>query len=218
MNRRALVLGIAAAFGAVFSGGAVLYSNAVREAAEKLAAERAEAMVRSHSPIVGPADAPVTIVEFLDPSCEACRAFYPLVKQIMDIYPDEVRLVIRYAAFHEGSEEAVRILEASRLQGKHDQVLEALFRDQPTWAKHDGPDMEKAWLAAGSTGVDLTQARADAQKPEIAEILRQDAADVEVLEVRGTPTFFVNARPLLETDPNVLYGLVTEEVMKARGN
>ncbi|MFS8328883.1 thioredoxin domain-containing protein, partial [Vreelandella titanicae] len=34
--------------------------------------------MRSHSPILGREDAPVTIVEFFDPACEACRAFYPL--------------------------------------------------------------------------------------------------------------------------------------------
>ncbi|NMG42229.1 thioredoxin domain-containing protein [Aromatoleum toluvorans] len=34
-----------------------------------------------HSPTLGKADAPVVIVEFLDPACETCRAFYPRVKE-----------------------------------------------------------------------------------------------------------------------------------------
>ncbi len=45
-------------------------------------------LVRPYSPVLGPAQAPVTIVEFLDPACEACRAFAPVVKQIMFLYPD----------------------------------------------------------------------------------------------------------------------------------
>ena len=44
-------------------------------------------LVRPHSPIMGRADAPVTIVEFFDPACETCRAFYPIVKKIMAEHP-----------------------------------------------------------------------------------------------------------------------------------
>ena len=61
----------------------------------------------------GPSEAPVTIVEFFDPSCEACRAFYPFVKNILTQYPDDVRLVLRYAAFHGGSDQAIGTLEAA---------------------------------------------------------------------------------------------------------
>ena len=37
-------------------------------------------LVRTHSPVVGPVEAPVTIVEFFDPACPGCRAYYPYVK------------------------------------------------------------------------------------------------------------------------------------------
>jgi len=60
-----------------------------------------------HSPVFGPANAPVTIVEFFDPACETCRAFYPIVKDILAQYPSEVRLVIRYAPLHKGSDVVV---------------------------------------------------------------------------------------------------------------
>ena len=217
MNRRTLVVGTAIAAIAVFAGGAVVYTQTTRQAAQQLATERSAALVREHAPILGPADAPVTIVEFFDPSCEACRAFYPVVKQIMALYPEHVRLVMRYAAFHDGSDEAVRIIEAARRQDKFTPVIEVLLAEQDTWAKHDGPDLERAWQLASTAGLDLTKGRTDATLPEVTAILTQDTADAQALQIRQTPTFFVNGRTLDSFGPQQLFELVTEEVVKAGG-
>ena len=217
MNRRTLVIGTAVAAVVVFAGGGIFYTRFTQDAAQALATERAAVMVREHAPVLGPAGAPVTIVEFFDPSCEACRAFYPAVKQIMALYPEHVRLVMRYAAFHDGSDEAVRIIEAARRQDKFTPVLEALLADQDAWAKHDGPDLEQAWQLASAAGLDVTRGRTDAALPEVTAILKQDTADAEVLEIRQTPTFFVNGRTLESFGPQQLFELVTEEVVKAGG-
>jgi len=180
------------------------------------AAPQWNAYVRRHSPVIGPANAPVTIVEFFDPSCEACRAFYPIVKQIMAQYPNDVRLVLRYTPLHEGSEEAVRILETARQQNVFEPVLEALFVEQPRWATHGGPQLEIAWAAAGAAGLDQARARAAMQAPRITAALNQDIADATALGVRGTPTFFVNEKPLPSFGPQQLYDLVRAEVEAAR--
>jgi protein-disulfide isomerase len=55
--------------------------------------------VESHSPVIGNTSAPVTIVEFFDPACEACAAISPFVKSILAENPQDVRLVLRYALF-----------------------------------------------------------------------------------------------------------------------
>jgi alkylhydroperoxidase family enzyme len=107
----------------------------------------------------------VTIVEFFDPACEACRSFHPNVKKILAQNPDDVRLVLRYAAFQDGSDEAVRNLGAARLQNRFEPVLEALYEAQPVWANHGKPDLEAAWQAAPAGGLDVAQARADADRP-----------------------------------------------------
>lgn len=183
---------------------------------EPAAVSKWNAYVRRHSPIVGPAEAPVTIVEFFDPSCEACRAMYPYVKRIMAQYPNDVRLVVRYTPLHEGSDEAVRILETARRQGLFVPVLEALLAQQPQWAVHGAPQLETAWAVAGAAGLDVTKARAAMMAPPIGAALQQDVADAAALGVSRTPTFFVNEKPLTSFGPQQLYDLVRSEVEAVR--
>jgi protein-disulfide isomerase len=181
-----------------------------------LTPELAARLVRSHSPVLGPKGAPVTIVEFLDPACEACRAFAPVVKQILFLYPDEVRLVVRYADFHPGSDEAIRLLEAARRQGKFEQILSALFDGQEEWASHHSPDVGKAWTIAGANGLDVAAARKDAASAASTALLQQEREDIVALQVTRTPTFYVNGRLLTDFGPEPLMSLVAAEVKAAK--
>lgn len=199
MSRRTLLIGTSALGLAAFAGGTVVLNRRRAAEAEAAAATPAvdEAMlVRDYSPSFGPADAPVTLVEFFDPSCEACRAYHPVVQEIPRQFPNEVRVVLRYTVFHEGSDEAVRILEAARMQDKFEPVLDALLEQQPGWAVHGSPPMDVAWEIAGAAGLDLEKAETDQFFPRITGILNQDAADVEALAIRQTPTFFLNGKRL----------------------
>jgi len=207
VNRRILILVTAA----IAVAGFALASGVYRPERQP-----SDGLVRPHSPVIGLANAPVTIVEFFDPACESCRAVYPFIKQLLAQYPNEVRLVIRYAPFHHGSEEAVKIIEAARLQNRFIAVLEALLEAQPQWADHGRPDIAKAWAAAGAAGLDLDRARKDATRPEFEELLRQDMTDLKAKGVKATPTFFVNARPLVSLGRQQLRSLVEEEVKAAR--
>jgi protein-disulfide isomerase len=215
MTRRTLVAVTAVVAILGFTLAAVFYSLGVEEQAS---AARAAVLVRPHSPVFGPKDAPVTIVEFFDPACGTCRAFHPIVKQIRREYPDTVRVVMRYAVFHQGSDEVVRILETARLQGKLEPVLEAVLEAQPTWSSHGGgaPNLGKAWQAAGAAGLNVANARRDMRRPNITAILDQDMADVKAAGVDKTPTFFVNGRPLPSFGIDQLFALVEEEVAIAR--
>lgn len=180
--------------------------------AGQTAAPDAGELVRPYSPVLGPAEAPVTIVEFFDPACEACRSFYPVVKQILAMFPGDVRLVLRYTPFHQGSDEAVRILEAARMQALFEPVLEALLARQPEWAAHGAPDLALAWDIAGAAGLDPARARDDAAAPAIDLALRQDMADAQAFQVQATPTFFVNGKPLPSFGAQQLLDLVESEV------
>ena len=206
---------LAAVVGAFFFGMQAYQRNA-RTVQEQKTAQQSDRLVRMHSPVLGPQNAPVTIVEFLDPACETCRAFYPLVKQLMAQYPQEVRLVLRYAPFHQGSDQVIQLLEASKAQNRYWQVLESVLAAQPLWADHGHPNIDLAYQAAERGGLDLQKGLADAASPAIAAVLRQDVEDLTALGVGKTPTFFVNGRPLPSFGMEPLAALVADEVAKAR--
>lgn len=203
MNRRTLLL-VASALGlAAFAGGAVMVNNQRTTGAAAAAAKAAAAsptdetlLIRPHSPVLGPADAKATLVEFFDPSCEACRAFHPVLKELRERFPDDLRIVMRYTLFHEGSDEAVRILEAARRQDLFEPVLDALLEQQPGWAQDGAPALDVAWEIAGSAGLDLEKGEADRLFPGTMGVLNQDAEDVAALGIRATPTFFLNGKRL----------------------
>lgn len=173
---------------------------------------------RSYSPSIGPEDAKVTIVEFFDPACEACRAFYPFVKQILSRHPNDVRLVLRYAAFHQGSETVIRMLEIAKTQGIYIKVLEGLLKDQQSWADHHRPNIEKAWEIAGEAGLDILRAKQEISSPHLDKLIQQENQDIRTLKVSKTPTFFVNKKPLETFGGEHLYALVVSELERNSEN
>lgn len=206
MDRRSFIFGIMAI--------GLLWGCSSDEPKEIQAAPEAPTLVRPHSPVIGPAEAPVTIVEFFDPSCGACRAFYPFVKKLLAEYPGDVRLVVRYVPFHKGSEEAVRLLEAAREQGVYEPVLKAVLEVQPQW--HDDPQLKAAWDAAATAGLDIQSARKQAAEPSIAQNLAVDVEDANAFKVTRTPTFFVNGKPVEPLGAEQLSNLVRSEVAQAK--
>ncbi|TWO67993.1 disulfide bond formation protein DsbA [Caenimonas sedimenti] len=173
-------------------------------------------LVRPHSPVLGAAHAPVTVVEFFDPSCEACRAFHPFVKRLLLDHDGKVRVVIRYAPFHKGSDEAVAILEAAREQGRYEAVLSALLERQPEWAAHGAPDLALAWQIATEAGLDTSPERRQSATARARIVLEQDVADLNTLGIEKTPTFFVNGQPLARFHPDELRAQVERELKAQR--
>ena len=219
MNARKItVVGLLALVVLFFYLGMNAYQSRVQTAQDVQVRAEQTRLVRMHSPVFGPQNAPVTIVEFFDPACETCRAFYPLVKNLLARYPDDVRLVIRYAPFHQGSDQVVKLLEASRSQGQYQTVLEAVLAAQPTWADHGQPRIENAFQAAEQAGLDLDKARQAMEKPGMQALLQQDMDDLTALQVTRTPTFFVNGRSLPSFGPDQLAALVAEEVAKVKNS
>jgi len=181
-----------------------------------LTPEQVTRLVRPHSPVFGPAKAPVTVVEVLDPACEACKAFAPVVEQLLFTYPDDIRVVVRYADFHPVSLQALRLLVAARSQNKVHEVLGALFERQEEWASHTSPDPSRAWKIAGDAGLNVSRAQKDALAEEVDHILQQEAEDLMALKVERTPTFFVNGKPLPTFGAQQLVDLVANEVKAAK--
>lgn len=179
-----------------FAGAALFYSAQQEKAANERATANRAALLRMHAPTLGPASAPVVIVEFLDPACETCAAFYPLVKEMMAANPERIRLVLRYAPFHNGSDKVVAVLEAARRQGKFWPALEALLATQSDWSPQHTPQVARVWPHLQGLGLDLERMAFDITAPEIAQVIAQDLADAQTLGVNKTPEFFVNGQPL----------------------
>ncbi|MDX9887577.1 MULTISPECIES: DsbA family protein [Thauera] len=215
-TRKLLALAVLLILGLAFYFGMDAYRDRTQAEQDTRVAVEASRLVRMHTPIIGPQNAPVTIVEFFDPACETCRAFYPLVKQIMAQHPGKVRLALRYAPFHHGSDQVVKLMEAARKQGLYTPVLEALLAAQPQWADHAAPNLDLAFEAAARAGLDMGRARQDMETPEIQAVIAQDVEDLTALQVNKTPTFFVNGRSLPSFGPEQLASLVAEEVATSR--
>ena len=215
MNKKSLVFISAVALVLVFVLGSQYYKSYKAQKYGFMAQENAATFIRKYSPILGNDDAKVFLVKFTDPACETCRAFHPYVKELMKAYQGKIKLVIRYAPFHRGSDEMVKILEAARKQGKYWETLEIMYETQPYWASHHKPRPDLIWKYLPQVGLDLDKVRKDIHDPEIEKILQQDQADLTTLEVRKTPGFFVNGKPLSSFGYKQLQELVDSEVRLA---
>lgn len=201
----------------VFAIGALLYGAQRADQSVPVAEVNRAALVRMHSPALGPAEAPVVIVEFIDPACETCAMFFPLVKDMLAAHPGRIRLVLRYAPFHQGSDQVVALLEAARMQGKYWPTLEALLATQARWAPNHTAQVALAWEQIGGLGLDLDRARADMASPQIAGLIAQDLADARTLRVTMTPEYFVNGRPLPSFGYEQLQQAVAEALSATAG-
>jgi protein-disulfide isomerase len=169
--------------------------------------------VRPHTPTLGPANARVHIVEFLDPACEGCAAFAPVVKGILAEHPGRVRLWVRYAPFHRGADYVVKALEAARLQDRYWPALETLFAKQDQWTRHHSAVASQVLVVLGTVpGLDVERLKRDLERPEFAKVVEQDMADVKTVKLAQTPTFFVNGKPLPKYGFEELRALVRAEV------
>jgi len=195
-----------------FVFGSSYYKGQQAEKFGFMAQKNAELFVRDHSPTLGSDDAKVFIVEFMDPACETCAAFAPFVKQIMAANPGKIKLVIRYAPFHDGADNFVKILEAARMQGKYWETLDVMFKSQSVWASHHNYQPQKLWAFLPRAGVNVEQIRKDMHDPAISKIIEQDMADVKTLNVQKTPGYFVNGKPLQVFGYKQLQQLIQSEL------
>ena len=216
MNKQWIVVASVVAVVVAFIAGAVVFKGRETQQVSQAAQSNSDALVRASSPVFGNPAAKVTIVEFFDPACETCRAFYPLVKTIVNSSFGQVRLVVRHAPLHQGSDTAVKILEAARLQGQYWPAVERALAGQPQWAAHGNARPELIWDMITDIGLDMAKARSDADSPAVAQLLAQDIADMKALKVDRTPGFFVNGIPLRDFGEAQLRVLVDQEIKRVK--
>ena len=209
--KKALFVGSVVLLFLVFIVGTLVYNTEKVDEATATVAQNREALARPHAPTLGNHEAKVHIVEFLDPACETCAEFSSFVKQLMKAHPDKIRLSVRHAPFHQGSDQVVAALEAARNQGKYWEALEALFASQSAWTVHHLVQVERIWQPLASAGVDVARVKNEMNSAEIKALIGRDVADAKALNVTKTPEFFVNGKPM----PSFGYAQLTQLVNDA---
>lgn len=171
-----------------------------------------QSLVRDFNHKTGPDDAKVKIVEFLDPECEACAAFYPHMKDVLERYNGKVQLTVRYALYHGSSTEAAKATEAAGKQGKYWEYQGLLFTRQGEWSHRSVAPIDLFESYAANLGLNVEQFKKDMQDPAIGSILSIDVADGKTIGIQGTPTIFINGVMLEKLHPSALIEKIDEEL------
>jgi protein-disulfide isomerase len=150
------------------------------------------------SPVKGPENAPVTIVEFSDYQCPFCARSEPVVAQVVREYGDKVRFVYKHfplVSIHPRALPAALAAAAADRQGKFWEMHEVLFANQRALQS------EQLKGYAERLGLDVQKFEADLQAPETRKLVQDDVRLAQQLGVRGTPTVFVNGKLLRDRTP-----------------
>ena len=150
------------------------------------------------APFEGPKSAAITIVEFSDFQCPFCVRVDPTIKQLQDVYKDNIQIVWKHyplTSIHKNAMEAAVAAEAAHSQGKFWQFHDKLFASQSKLS----PDQMRQY--AKELGLDTAKFEADLTSPEIRKRVTDDMSEAHRLGVTGTPAFFVNGHFLSGAQP-----------------
>lgn len=171
-----------------------IYKNSANKTADN--SEANKLLIKDYSPSMGPSNAKVVMVEFLDPECESCRAMAPMVGRLLVEYEGKIRYILRYMPLHPNSVLAISYLEGAREQGKYWEALAAVFNSQPEWGSHENPRPDLLPDALKNIGLNMDALKASVDSGRHLQKAEQDKKDGNALGVYMTPTFFINGKKL----------------------
>jgi protein-disulfide isomerase len=166
------------------------------------------------APFKGPADAPITIVEFSDFQCSYCKRVLNVLNEVLERYPNQVKLAFRdfpIVTIHPHAQKAAEAAHCAAEQGKFWEFHDLLFEKQDAIPTTNFADHAKA------LGLEVTpfQACLDSRKHQ-EKVERHYAAGVKA-GVSGTPAFFINGRPLSGAQPFEAFKAVIDEELERLG-
>jgi protein-disulfide isomerase len=174
----------------------IIEKGEVPNAAKVRAAESAAAVkkidVPAESPSFGPKYAKVTIVEWSDFQCPYCSRAAPTVEKLRQEYGNDVRFVFRNLPLpmHPNAHIAAQAAMAANAQGKFWEMHDQLFANQ---AALDRASLERT---AQKLGLDMGRFGKDIDGAVVQAQIEADMAAATAAGVRGTPTLFVNGKPM----------------------
>jgi protein-disulfide isomerase len=163
------------------------------------------------SPMKGSNKALVTIVQFSDFQCPFCTRVEPTLTDLVKEYGDKVRVVWKNnpLPFHPNAGPAAEAALAAGEQGKFWEMHERLFKDQ----QHlDRPTFEKY---AEEMKLNMNKFKAALDSGKFKQSIKDDQALAEKLTARGTPSFFINGRPLRGAQPKEAFKAVIDKEITA---
>jgi protein-disulfide isomerase len=172
-------------------------STAAKEYIEGLRAKAAieihidapRAEVRAIGPSLGPEDAPVTIVEFSDYQCPFCSRAEPVIKQILERYPSEVRLVFRHFPLDRIHPQARGAAEAAACANEQDRFWDYHRRLFIPGTKFDPESLQQY---ASDLELDVEAFRTCVEERRYQAAVETDVREGREAGITGTPGFFVN--------------------------
>jgi protein-disulfide isomerase len=178
----------------------------------KLEPPRAE--VAAIGPSLGPEDAPVTIIEFSDYQCPFCQRAHSTVKQVLERYGEQVRLVYRHypLAFHDRARPAAEAAACANEQERFWEYHELLFSEPGDLA-----DEDLSRIAAKSE-LDLAAFTTCIKERTFQATVQADFEAGNKAGVDGTPAFFINGIRLSGAQPlGAFVKLIDRELARAQG-
>ena len=139
--------------------------------------------------VLGPADAPVTVLEYGDYECPYCRGAARDVHRMLDLYPDMIRFVFRnftIPLLHPHAEQAAEAAEAAAVQGKFWQMYELLLRPSSRL------DLDSLLGYAERLGLDAGRFRGEVTGNVYAARIERDVREGVRNGVNATPKFYVD--------------------------
>jgi protein-disulfide isomerase len=153
------------------------------------------ALAVAGSPVKGPADAPITIVEFSDFQCPPCGESRTLIKQVLTTYPKDVKLVYKtlpLTSIHPNALGAAKAAVAAGKQGKFWEMHDVLYENQ------DALDADRLSDYAARIGLDVERWKRDAASAEVQQQISADIREARDNGIDSTPTFIVNGKQVGE--------------------
>lgn len=177
--------------------------------------QRYEIPIEADDPILGPVDAPITIVEFADFQCPYCvRHFEQTYPLIVAQYGDQVRFVFKnfpLNSIHPDADPAAQAAECAREQGMFWEYHDLLFGGT------QGLGQAAYEAYAEELGLDVAALNACLQEGRYAEAVNQDLALGQQLGVSSTPTFFINGIALVGAYPFDTFASIIDYELEASG-
>jgi protein-disulfide isomerase len=183
-----LLIGVFLATIVIIAGGVWFASR--KQVEQTGPVNESERLVRADDPVLGPADAQVTVVEFGDFQCPACGAVHPILKQVKEQNKDKsVRFVYRHYPLpqHEHAQFAAVAAVAAQAQGKFWEMHDKLFENQQKL------DRESIEGYAEQLGLNFETFQEAVDGNAAKDAVAADKSDGQAVGVSGTPTIYINA-------------------------